>query len=828
LRENGQSRFSSAVIETSPVKSESEVEGATGSVRAWIIGTLAFLVTLAALVPGALFRGETFAFRDLGNFQRPLASLLVRLSSEGSWFPGWNPYSASGQPFAANPNAIAHHPVAILFHLLPFEIAFLLQVLLPLGASSISMAFLLRTIGRSAWASVYGALAWGLGGYLLSTTNLLAILLAVAPLPAVLALAVRTVRDNRRRDAAWLAIAFGLECLAGEPSILMATIPLIAAAAAEGLRGRNTEPITAASEASPPKLGRNRPLLRLGLALVLGLAVGGATLLPEWALSRKTERFAEGGLSPAEASTWSLPPLRICELITPRLLGHVERDQIEPGWYWGGPLYPGRECPFILSIYAGLLTALLAALAVRQRVKRSWLWMSIAAGGFAVSIGNHAPLWNTFRRLSPLFSSLRYTERFVVIIALPVVVLAASGLDLLLVDAHGSRGLVRRWSKVLAAGGAGVAASTFLIPESFWIQWGISPGIAGRFGPQLRFDAAWFALLALGGFFAARRTNRRLLAVSILTVGVLDLAVAGRPLIPTVPVDRVATPPPTLQRLIDAKLDGPVFHHAVYDPRHVYVQQLTAPPVPSVWGIATTLEHDADRTQLVWTRQGTRLFFEAIEQDPSLAGPLLARRGVAAIIRVRPRASSNPEHIAGGSPEKLEIVGIKEHRPFEFFVERIERVSSDRDWLEAVKRLGPASARAAVIDQTLGGAFPEKPSTGHVDGISRLAERIDSDVTVDGPQPGLLAINQSWDTGWLATIDKIPTPVLRTDIGLSAIVTPPGRHRVELRYSDPWAARGGILSLAALGLSLMIALQERFGIPRRRRSAPGSIVAPGG
>jgi len=73
-------------------------------------------------------------------------------------------------------------------------------------------------------------------------------------------------------------------------------------------------------------------------------------------------------------------------------------------------------------------------------------------------------------------------------------------------------------------------------------------------------------------------------------------------------------------------------------------------------------------------------------------------------------------------------------------------------------------------------------------------------VRAAGPAPSFLAIDQTWDEGWRASIDGADAPLLRTDIALSALLVPPGAHRIDLAYGDPWIARGAIVSMVSLAL----------------------------
>jgi hypothetical protein len=52
--------------------------------------------------------------------------------------------------------------------------------------------------------------------------------------------------------------------------------------------------------------------------------------------------------------------------------------------------------------------------------------------------------------------------------------------------------------------------------------------------------------------------------------------------------------------------------------------------------------------------------------------------------------------------------------------------------------------------------------------------------------------------GWEATIDGQPAPIFTADYLLRAVITPAGKHRVEMRYTAPAARRGAIISALTL------------------------------
>jgi hypothetical protein len=715
--------------------------------RLWWMAALIAAAMVLALFWGALVHGETFAHRDLGHYYRAAKAIIPPLARASGGLPQWNPLFASGQPLAANPEHELYHPMTALLFLLPFEWAFRLQVMLPPVLAAGAMYGLLRALRRSRPAALFGALAWGAGGYLLSTSNLLPILFAVTALPLALLFVVRVGRHGRASDLAGLALGFGLVCLAGEPSTMLATAPLALAALATG---------------------RRRPrLAAVALGLGLGAALAAVTLVPGIHHARHTRRAA--GLDPAVGRQWSLPPLRLAELVAPNLLGHV--DERDASRYWGRAFYPGREFPFLYSLYPGLLVTLLAAAALaRRRALRPWAL--VAAVGALLALGSHTPVWPLVRRL-PLLSGVRFPEKLSLLVALPVVVLASYGFDQVVLGPRRARRPLLRALAVLFLL-ALVAAAVLRLA-------GGHPAVALR--------AAIVA--ALGAAVLALRLSRSAGALVVCAALAGDLASAGRELVPSVPVARAAAPPAALVPLINSGHDEVLFHLAAWDPRLGQRPGLAAPPVPAQWGVALTLEQDFDLTQLEWSLRATELFWKALERDSALLGPLLRRRGVTAVLRFRPGPA-------------LELLRTGDTQPFAFVPGRVEVVRGDDGWLQAALRLGEELANTVCLDAREVGAFPP-PAAAEVKVLSRTP--MSAELSVEARGPSLVAINQTWDPGWRAHLDDREVPLLHADVALSAVVVPPGVHRLSLAYRDRWIDAGAAVSaLAALAcLALVIA-----------------------
>jgi hypothetical protein len=168
---------------------------------------LLFLLTAAVFLP-ALLRREVFVTRDHFDYFQPLRYFTAEELKSGS-LPLWNPYSASGEPWLANPQTGVFYPPAWLFLILPFATAYVLYLfahLLLLGWGS----YLFFTRFASGGAAMVGAGAVLLSGPVISLLDVSNNLATLAWLPLALWCAAS---GAWRRGGLVLALAF----LAGEP-----------------------------------------------------------------------------------------------------------------------------------------------------------------------------------------------------------------------------------------------------------------------------------------------------------------------------------------------------------------------------------------------------------------------------------------------------------------------------------------------------------------------------------------------------------------------------------------------------------------------------------
>src|SRR5438132_6756306 len=91
------------------------------------------VIAIVALLPFVplLLRKEVPTFRDHSDYFQPLRWFTADQLRHGR-LPLWNPYSASGEPWLANPQTGVFYPPSWLFVALPFSTAYVLYLALHL------------------------------------------------------------------------------------------------------------------------------------------------------------------------------------------------------------------------------------------------------------------------------------------------------------------------------------------------------------------------------------------------------------------------------------------------------------------------------------------------------------------------------------------------------------------------------------------------------------------------------------------------------------------------------------------------------------------------
>ena len=781
---------------------------------AWVPGLL-LAALLATAFHGAL-GGRLFYLRDISQNHMP-ARLLVTERMRSGEVPLWDPFHGAGTPLLANPNHLVLHPISILFLLLPFELAFTASILLLFALLALGGYLLARAlpVGRAPAVLCAGVLA--LSGPAASLASLQNVLAAFAFVPLALWAWLRMIEEGRRRFTAIAVLATSIVLMTGEVASLAAIFvfaPLLA-------WGRPPRP---AAERGEPRRGARVLLAGAGVAAIAAL-LAAIQWVPAMELVRLSPRG--GGLPVAEAMKWPLQPVRLFELILPRLFG--DPTHLSPEAWWGRWIFEGGY-PFLLSAYVGMAPVLLAVTAIGSgRERRRALSLAAAVAGFVIlALCSRAFAW------LPLARTVRYPERFLLGALVGLALLAGLGLDRML----RMRAASRVKPLLLAGAAAAFVAATMIAAQPTLVDSALQrlarvpasllateAGAVVR-GGLLR-SLLWAlieTLLLLIGAAVIERARPRLAvagAWGIAFAASLSMVIAAAPARSTAAAGWLQDPSP-LRGLAGHGVDAPRLHHG---PRPADLS-VWATTDEQIWGyrfdrftyalltghpdrVPTVLDAATDRMDLAGSAGlGARLEAMPIEQQVRIlkichAGLLLSFDELAdpdlAPLTV----------LEGLSRPPLRAYGVRDLPPRARFVSRARGPA----W--------PADAAKSLVDpafdpenEVLIDGFTAPPpavarSSASVRVLQDDPERVRIGVETD--HPGFLVLADSFAPGWKARVDGREEPLLRGNFLFRAVAVDQGKHRVEMIYRPNSLIVGAALSATGL-LLLTLWMTRRPGV----------------
>jgi hypothetical protein len=415
-------------------------------IAAWLLVVLVLLVFWRAVAGGIFYNG------DIYQLHYPLRSAYAAELARGS-LPLWTTQMFAGYPLLAEGQLGALYPPNLILHaLLPVAIALNVFILAHFVWAAIGAYAFARRLRLHRAAALGSALVYALGGFLVAHLNHVNIVACAAWLPWLFLLVDRLLvgsPSHPARDAAWLALALGMEFLAGHPQLaVLSLLALVAYAAYLSWAIRQ----------------QRRVLALLVTSLLLGLALAAAQLLPTYELTNLSVR--SGGVGADFFTSFSLHPLYLVSLLSPFVLGN-----------------PYPETSVELVGYVGLLPLLLALLApfiAQPRpdiplhpVRPARFFAALAVVAVLLSFGRYNPLYLALLRL-PVFNLFRVPGRYLYWFSFSGAVLAGMGLDALLTRSQGYSDATERrpawWLTIVVIAVLAVAIAARLTSVDVWVS----------------------------------------------------------------------------------------------------------------------------------------------------------------------------------------------------------------------------------------------------------------------------------------------------------------------------------------------------------------------
>jgi hypothetical protein len=639
------------------------------------------------------------------------------------------------------------------------------------------MFLLLRRLGTSIAAAIFGSIAFVFCGSYVSLSSKLPILFSISWLPLALWLLIRFFESRTAARLLPLAAVLAMQWILGEPTVAMQTWAIIGGYSIFRIL-RNSK------RADETK----RIAVALGIAIAASLLVAAVQLLPAIDFARDTVRTKTFDFR--VVANWSTPPVRLVELILPGVLRHVTAAN---GNALITTIYPFRADAYLAEIYAGLLIVLLAVAGVFAGVRGRWLFLGTAAAGVIVAMGEHTPLLRILYETG-LFAAVRFPEKFLLTAAFAMSVWGAIVFDRLLA---GDRRVIR-WTFGLGIVWLLISIALLLNFEDrrYFVINCIRAAIV----------AAWLWVMR------TKRSNAIAIAGVVLLAG--DLWFGTLNAVPR--ARREFFDPPQVLAVIDASQPYRIFNEVAWqgwegDP--VVNQVFDAPPGPGLWwlmrnsafpeipamrGLPLAMEDDIDLTSLTNADDFRQAFKGARSTHlPDADLPYARMSNVGCRVRLRPIDDALRQQIAADASKAapVEIVPVPRVERYSF-AGRLERVPDAGGFRYAVEHNAADPSVAYIASE------PFAPASGRVTRVSESANTATIDVTAAGR--AFLVASVTGHRYWSATIDGHPAPLIATNLAYQGLIIPAGIHTVTMRYRNPLVPIGAAISVLTL-IALAIA-----------------------
>ncbi|MBS2029375.1 MAG: hypothetical protein JST54_15845 [Deltaproteobacteria bacterium] len=748
---------------------------------------------LFALFLGDLLSPSTFlARRDAFRLYLPLEGFLADALRRGA-LPTWFPFDGAGVSFLGTAVGAPLDPLKVLALLMPPDQSLKWEALVLLAVAGVGAWCFARRLGASEPLRWLATVAYAGSGYLLSTTETPIYLHAAALLPWLALAAMALAERPAGRPAAGLAAMLALTALGGD------------------LQGAMLQALLAGAYvlASPGAPWRRLAWLALAGALAAALVAPAAGAI----LVTAAESGRAAGLGLAEATSWSLHPVRLLELLVGPMSppGLLEKQGGELARFLGGG---GQGYLWASSELVGLAVVWLAlcGLFARKRSRALTFHLALAGVALLLALGSFGKLYVLAYEALPFWRSFRYPEKLMPFALLGLVGAAAAS-EKVVGERRGLAGgiLLGLTATLLAAWAA--ASSEGVGRLLAWLAPGppASPELvdALALAIQTRALAALLVAVVMGAVLRFW-PQRWAWAALALSVGYAWWADEG--LVPGRDRELVELQPTLL---------GPLREHLGAAPGRLrsMPESFSFPHGGELGAVNAALLGDLqslDPDQAARFGLGNissylpgmkRELVEACGDAPPCASPCARRLGARFCVAApeeQPNLRAHPELklLAEATSPRLALLEDPRARP----LVSLPRLRGARDGHEAQLRFANDDPWPEDVAWQVGLGTEREPAVGQVRSSRSRPDEIEVELQLDRGGPVLVA--EQCSPGWRATLDGQPVPLAIADLAFCTLNAPAGGHRVVLRYVPPgWPWVWAIFSLG-LGATVLLALRR--------------------
>lgn len=726
------------------------------------------VTVLALFFP--LFNQHTLFFRDIQLLFMPMKYFLAKCWSHCE-LPLWNPMVFCGAPFLSDIQAGVFYPLSVVFYLFPLPYALNIFIILHYVIAAYFVYAITRHWECSVPAACLASLCFTLGGYLVSTANVLNNLQSAIWLPVIFL----CFEKGRGRHALFYgllaAILISIQFLAGEPQLLLFTLILLFA-------------YNLTVNQRPPWL---QHALKTSASIVfigmVSIALVMVQLLPTSEMFKHSVRLT--GFTFQEATKFCLNPLALFQLLGPPLL-----DIYHDG---------NKHFSWLLSNYFGLLPLIFALTAiVFVRDNRVKFWAGSLFVGLTLALGKHTPLFLLLYKTIPFFRAFRFPEKFMFIFAYAIAFLAAFGFDYVL-----EKGLKARKDIIIIVVSLVIL---FLIASIIQIAW---PESLVSHIPLTPKSILFVCMSVLCIFlFFKKAINERTFCVLIIIVSTFDLVLAHLPFNPVVPKEFYTDEPELVhsigrvqhaERIFVQKYSYPDFRGRELSPfarQHIWRDHLW-PNTGTLYNISYVNGVGGTETQYQW------LITELLEK-------------LSPHKRIRFLEMTNTRYLLAVESQEIER---------EMRTGRLKRIHTNLYQLPhalprayMVPEAKIAADKTKAIEEILKDDFDPRhyvvlEKGAQVSVMDGAGGKV-LDMSYKGPNTirvtarslgGYLVLLDSFYPGWRVIVDGQERELLRANGLFKSVFLEPGTHQIVFTYhpaSFAWGARISLVSLCLVMIGL--------------------------
>jgi hypothetical protein len=717
-------------------------------------------LTLAFFAPVAFTSAYQLPIgADFVNFNYPNDLFAARSLLAGE-IPFWNPYVATGQPYAADPNIGFLYPLRLLFTLNHFDyerMVYLLMIHYSLaGLFTYAVA---RDLGASKPGSMIAGIGFMFSGFLIGQMDHINIVISSSWSPLIFLLFRRAILRHNANYALLAGLVLSLSVLGGHQQFSLFSgywcgfwllIHLIQE------RGQ----------------GLLRSVGLFGTMAVVALAASAVQILPTLEFFQFTQRSA---LDIHDATAYHMLPITWILLLLPHYFGYHD-------WQAGFIL---NSYPNEFYVYAGviiLFMALLGSYTWQSREKSFFLLIILAA--FFLTAGNTTPIYQLAYELVPGMKYVRVPGRFIIWINLSLPILAAFGADWIIRQMSKADKRLSRDAITLAIVGS-VGGFVFWVVYSLIEPGQVYPEITRyRLTNALTLSTVFVGLAALLWLQRYRPVKQTWITIGLIGLVVTDLFIAQWPRHFTTHNILGVFERHAIERLLRGNAD---LYRVSYTDK-AYKAESWAPLSGLVYG------HYQSRG-LPWNPFDLQRF-DDYKSVVDLEGPFYNLLGVRYLIAVHEEAV--PEQwelrlISNG----LHVYENSQLMPRAFMAYQSFVESDPERALEIIEQNLFDPLVTVMLDS--GEAFSGLTGTYNVE-ISEMSNN-KMVLEVESDQPGYLVISDAFYPGWRATVNETEVELQRANHAFRALFIPDGRSTVRLTYVPVlflWGAASTMLTWLAV------------------------------